>query len=157
MDTHEAAAWIRTFCKQFTGRGVPVKCQVDEGGNPGVIDTLKKDEDGSIAYTGVSFGAAALDKEHHVNRRCEMLWAVREAVQRGNTVADLWIACEGEAVERLVSQASAIRYKWDSKLRPAVESKDEMQSRNLPSPDELDCVALTFAQGETGLGYIGVL
>jgi len=148
MNTQEAAAYIRDFAEEVAAEtgAEEVTVLVDEGGNPGVIDTLQGLQSEGIRYQAVNFGSAALDKERHVNRRCEMLWGVREAAQRGNTVTDLVISATGEAIERFVSQASAIRFKYEaSRLRPLVETKQDMTKRNMPSPDELDSVALCFA------------
>ena len=38
-------------------------------------------------------------------------------------------------------------YKFDSSSRLVLESKIEIRSRGLPSPDEGDALALTFAAG----------
>ncbi len=38
------------------------------------------------------------------------------------------------------------RYKYDSHTRLQLEGKDQMRARGVPSPDEWDAVALTFAE-----------
>jgi hypothetical protein len=38
------------------------------------------------------------------------------------------------------------RYKYDSHTRLQLESKEDMRRRDVPSPDEWDAVALTFAE-----------
>lgn len=39
----------------------------------------------------------------------------------------------------------SVGYKFDSSGRVVLESKQDMKRRNVPSPDEGDAVALTFA------------
>jgi hypothetical protein len=38
------------------------------------------------------------------------------------------------------------KYKYDSNSRLVIERKEDMKKRGLPSPDDADALALTFAQ-----------
>jgi hypothetical protein len=48
--------------------------------------------------------------------------------------------------DSLQADACGPSYKHDSHSRLQLESKDAMRARGLPSPDEWDAVALTFAE-----------
>ena len=152
----EVEAWARQEAQDFAAaNGGTVKVLVDEGYNPGVVDHLMALTDPGVTYEAVSFGAAAQDNEKHLNRRNEMLWGLRELYRPGNADPDLCVTATGPEVERLKSQVSAIRFKYDTRLRPKCETKQEMKDRGMPSPDETDAAALAFAKAEPKPG-IGV-
>ncbi len=48
--------------------------------------------------------------------------------------------------DSLQADACGPGYKYDSHTRLQLESKDAMRARGVPSPDEWDAVALTFAE-----------
>ena len=48
--------------------------------------------------------------------------------------------------DSLQADAYASSYRYDSHTRLALERKEDMRRRNVPSPDEWDAVALTFAE-----------
>ena len=48
--------------------------------------------------------------------------------------------------DSLQADACGPAYKYDSHTRLQLESKDAMRARGVPSPDEWDAVALTFAE-----------
>lgn len=146
--TLDVVAWASGIACQWAEKYSAVTVLVDEGYNPGVVDLLLARDDKGVTYEAVSFGAAALDTEHHINRRNEMYWGLRRLFQPGNNDPDLSISATGPEVSRFIAQVSAMRYKNDARLRPRLESKDEMKARGMPSPDEADAVVLAFAQPE---------
>lgn len=149
LGTLEVAAWAGDEADAFAKReGRQVVVLVDEGGNPGVFDNLRVRSNPLVKYEAVSFGSSAIDPEKHSNRRNEMLWGLREYFKPGNNEPDMVMMATGDAAGRFVAQASTIRHSTDAKLRPKVESKDDMKKRKLPSPDELDAVALAFSPRE---------
>ena len=147
LSTQEVAGWCAEEARQLSADngGAALQVLVDEGGNPGIIDLLLALDIPNVTFEGVAFGSSATDNEKHSNRRNEMMWSIREWFKPDNNEPDTIIAATGDAVERFVAQASSIKYTYDSKARPAVERKDDMKKRGLPSPDELDAVALAFA------------
>ncbi len=150
----EVEAWARQEAQDFAAaNGGTVKVLVDEGYNPGVVDHLLTLSDPGVTYEAVSFGAAARDPEKHLNRRNEMMWGLRELYRPGNADPDLCITATGPEVERLKSQVSSIRFKYDTRLRPKCETKQEMKDRGMPSPDETDAVALAFAESEQAVPW----
>ena len=49
-------------------------------------------------------------------------------------------------MDSLQADACGPSYKYDSHSRLQLEGKDQMRARGVPSPDEWDAVALTFAE-----------
>ena len=49
-------------------------------------------------------------------------------------------------MDSLQADACGPSYKYDSHTRLQLEGKDQMRARGVPSPDEWDAVALTFAE-----------
>ncbi len=49
-------------------------------------------------------------------------------------------------MDSLQADACGPSYKYDSYTRLQLEAKDQMRARGVPSPDEWDAVALTFAE-----------
>jgi hypothetical protein len=90
----------------------------------------------------VNVGQKATDTERFFNLRAEIFWGLRERFRDG----DISVPDDQE----LIGQLSNIKYKFDSRGRTRIESKDEMQKRGLKSPDKADAVALAF------MGTVGV-
>lgn len=88
-------------------------------------------------------GAASSDNEQYLNARAEWFWSLRERFESGDIDID-------PEDEELASQLSSLRYKYDSRGRVVIESKDEMKKRGLPSPDDADAVAMAFADISDG-------
>jgi len=131
--------------------GGPVVVVIDETGVGGpVLDMLQADAaNADIRYEGLHFGAAALDAEHFLNRRAEIYWHMRLLLQEGGMEPDMVIAAEGDAVQRFISQVSAMRYDYSGAVKLRIEKKDDMKKRGMPSPDEADAVVLAFAPVKT--------
>jgi hypothetical protein len=122
--------------------GIAVEVLIDETGvGAGVVDLLYPVSDSRIRYHGVLFGGRANSPGRFVNWRAEAYWTLRETLRPGSPVPKLSIACEGPEIARLRAQISAIRYSMNPH-RIKIESKEEMEKRGLPSPDEADAVVL---------------
>jgi len=100
----------------------------------GVVDRLKEQKQ---PVREMNAGEAAHDKERFVNRRAEWYWALRERFQAG----DIAIPPDDE----LAAQLASLKYKFDSRGRIQIESKEDMRKRGLPSPDKADALMLVFA------------
>jgi hypothetical protein len=100
----------------------------------GVADRLKEQR---YPVQEMNAGEAAQDKERFVNKRAEWYWALRERFQ----VGDIAIPPDDE----LASQLASLKYKFDSRGRIQIESKEDMRKRGLPSPDKADALMLAFA------------
>lgn len=115
----------------------PDKVCVDVGGlGAGIVDRLNE-----LGYrdivVGVNAGAKAFNTDKYFNKRTEM-WANMK----------LWLMDEPVKIpdsDTLHADMCGLRYKFDSNSRLRLESKDEAKKRGVRSPDEADCLALTFS------------
>jgi len=48
--------------------------------------------------------------------------------------------------DSMAAQLTSVQYSYDSKRRIKLETKEQMKSRGLKSPDDADALALTFAR-----------
>jgi predicted dehydrogenase len=147
IDTMEAAGWA----KQVIDSEKPKKFFIDVGGvGAGVYDRLQEwGEPYASIVVPVNFGSAPLEPppldEHGrpsggpLNRRAEMWMKSKQ-----------WLEDEAGAQipdsDSLQADACGPSYKYDSNTRLQLESKETMRRRGVPSPDEWDAVALTFAE-----------
>ena len=146
LDTMQAAGWV----KSIIDKDKPVVVNIDVGGvGAGVVDRLKEQGYGN-QIEAVNFGSKPvepppLDENGKplggpLNRRAEMYSNCKEwlADPAGVSIPDL---------DSLAADLCVMAYKFDSSSRLVLESKIEIRSRGLPSPDEGDALALTFAAG----------
>lgn len=105
------------------GIGAGVHDRLDELGRPVVA---------------ANAGAASSDNEQYLNARGEWFWSLRERFESGDIDID-------PEDEELAAQLASLRYKYDSRGRVVIESKEEMKKRGLPSPDDADAVAIAYA------------
>lgn len=105
---------------------------VDAGNGSGVIDKLRQM---GHEVTEVPFAGKA-SKPRYANKRAEMWFDLRDWLSSGGVIPkDV----------ALMQDLAAPTYKFDSQDRALLESKDDLKSRGLPSPDLADALALTFA------------
>jgi hypothetical protein len=105
---------------------------VDAGNGAGVIDKLRQL---GHEVVEVHFGGRP-GKPRYVNKRAEMWYELRDWLMAGGCIPN---------DVALKQDLAAPTYKFDSQDRVALESKDELKARGLPSPDLGDALALTFA------------
>lgn len=99
-----------------------------------VYDTLR-----DIGYEpiAVNNGLKALDERKFFNRRAEVWWKMKEWLAGGGRIPD--------DDRELMDDLTAPEYGYsDRGERVQIESKDDMRSRGLPSPDTADCLSQTF-------------
>lgn len=146
LDTMECAGWA----KQVIDIEKPARMFIDIGGlGVGVYDRLVEMGYGKTVKP-VNFGAAPLEPQPlgddgkeigggPANRRAEIWMKSKQ-----------WLEQEGGADipdnDRLQADACGPGYKYDSNSRLLLEKKEDMRRRGVPSPDEWDAVALTFAE-----------
>ncbi len=104
----------------------------------GVFDRLKEL---GVEVAEMNAGKPAKSKDQYTNSRAEWLWSLRARMERGELDID------PEDYD-LAGQLAAHRWdgKVDSRGRIAIESKDEMAKRGVPSPDDCDACVLAFAR-----------
>lgn len=121
--------WVKT-----TYTCDPEAVNVDEGYNPGVVDGLKKD---GFKVTPISFQGKAKDDKRFANVRAEMFWTLAERFKEGN------IQIPND--KTLLKQITDIKLKDPTRVdQILIESKEQMKSRHLKSPDRADALALCF-------------
>jgi len=147
LHTMQAAGWL----KQVIDADRPARVFIDVGGvGAGVYDRIREwGEPYSRIVTAVNFGAAPLEPPPldergqpsggPLNRRAEIWMRSKEWLEdpAGAQVPDR---------DSLQADACGPSYRYDSHTRLALERKEDMRRRNVPSPDEWDAVALTFAE-----------
>lgn len=141
LDTVAGAHWIKSVIDSDD----PARVFIDVGGiGAGVVDVLKSfGEPYSKLVDAINFGGEPQDiptKDNPGcrNRRAEMWKRSKE-----------WLDEEGGAdipdSDSLQADACSTGYSYDTNSRLLLESKEQMRSKGIRSPDEWDAVVLTFA------------
>lgn len=104
----------------------PLNIDGDGVGGP-VYDDLNEENHAVFEFRG---GTRADEPEDFVNKRSEAYWILREAFRMGQVDLD-------PEDKVLVAQLSNIKWKLKNG-KTAVETKDEMRKRGIPSPDRAD-------------------
>lgn len=111
----------------------PAMVVIDEGGvGGGVVDRLKEQR---YKVRGVNFGNKSKNPLMFGNKRAEMWWSMREWLKSASIPSD----------RMLKSDLISPLMKPDSKGTIFLESKKDMRSRGLASPDAADAICVTFA------------
>jgi hypothetical protein len=147
LDTVQSAGW----CKQVIDKDKPTKVFIDVGGvGAGVYDQLMHmGAPYNTIVEAVNFGSSPFEPQPldengkpsggPLNRRAEMWMKSKEWLEdpAGAQIPDS---------DSLQADACGPSYKYDSNTRLQLEKKEDMRRREVPSPDEWDAVALTFAK-----------
>lgn len=113
------------------------RCFIDIGMGVGVIDRLR--EMGYDEVQPVDFGSKSFNPDKYVNRRNQMYGEILEWLKDGPVYID-------DPTDETLSDICSVHYKFDSKNRKVIESKDDTKKRLGSSPDSGDALALTFAE-----------
>jgi hypothetical protein len=108
----------------------------------GVFDRLREQGFPVIAFVASEKPTTPHSQSRFVNRRAEQWWAFREGFEQG--LYDL--PPDGED-DQLISQLLSIKYRIRSDGRILIESKEDMESRGLPSPDRADAAMQSTCGG----------
>ncbi len=128
-DTMEVVGHVIDAIEEYK----PALTVIDEGGlGAGVVDRLKEQR---YKIRGVNFGSKAKNQIMWGNKRAEVWGAMREWLKTGSVPNDRF----------LKSDMIGPKTKPDSKGTLFLESKKDMRSRGLASPDAADAIAVTFA------------
>jgi hypothetical protein len=111
----------------------PALVVIDEGGlGYGILDRLTEQR---YKVRGVNFGWKSKNPVMWGNKRAELWGAMREWLRTGSIPDD----------RQLKSDLTGPKTKPDSSGKMFLESKKDMKSRGLASPDAADALAVTFA------------
>jgi phage terminase large subunit len=128
-NTNEVVDRLYSF---ISGRS-NIRCKIDEGYNPGVVDVAKER---GIKVEPIAFGAQARDTDLYPNIISEMWFTF--PINEAQIPDD----------QEIMDQMSDRRYTYDTKGRRCVESKDDYKKRhNGKSPDKIDALLLCYYQG----------
>jgi hypothetical protein len=128
-DTMETVGRIIEAIEEYK----PALVCIDEGGlGAGVVDRLKEQR---YKIRGVNFSNRAANIMMYGNKRAEMWGLMRDWLRSAAIQSDRYLKSD------LISPLM----KPDSKGAIFLESKKDMKSRGLASPDAADAIALTFA------------
>ena len=128
-DTTEVVGHVIDAIEEYK----PALTVIDEGGlGAGVVDRLKEQR---YKVRGVNFGNKAQKQLMYGNKRAEMWGAMRDWLKTASVPQDRF----------LKSDLIGPKTKPDSKGTLFLESKKDMRSRGLASPDAADAIAVTFA------------
>ena len=128
-DTMEVVGRVIDVIEEFK----PALVVIDEGGlGAGVVDRLKEQR---YKVRGVNFGNKSTKPMMYGNKRAEMWGAMKDWLKDASIPKDRY----------LKSDLIGPMMKPDSKGTIFLESKKDMKSRGLASPDAADAIAITFA------------
>jgi len=136
---------------QFQPAAPPLACIDDTGVGGGVTDILQE-----VGYPTfpIVVGSASVGetlpngKSRFVNLRSQLWWNLRELLGgKSQTGEDGWLDLDPDDDE-LFAQLTSVKYKINRYGQIQVESKDEIKSRGLASPDRADALVLAVAPVE---------
>ena len=99
---------------------------------------------------GVFFAAKPSDDRVHLNKRAEMWVKMRDWIKDGGMLPRR----ESPAGRDLEPELTSLEYFYNSQGKIQLEAKKDMKARGLPSPDNADALALTFAYDVMPKAYI---
>lgn len=149
-DTMETTGILIADVDGLKEKGVTVEqVRVDADGlGAGVFDRLREVRE-ALAFE-VRNGMAAMDSARYANRRAEMYFDLRDALDPDGA-RRISLVPDTELTRELV----AIHWKLNSRGRNIVESKDDIRARLGRSPDKADAVA--YAVCETNSSDVTVI
>lgn len=135
LDGWDLGAKVAELYNDLKKQGVrKIIINVDAGGvGASPIDWLRRN---GYPVNSINFGAAVVDKARYKNLRAEMWARMRAWLEAGGCIDD---------DEDLISDLTGVEYGYTPTNQLLLEKKEDMKARGLPSPDNADSLALTFA------------
>lgn len=131
-DLMQTAGWVAAQYNEAEQK--PKKIMIDVIGiGSGVFDRLREQ---GYPVSAVNVAESAREKGKYMNLRSELYHRLKDFFVEGRSK----IPNDSE----LIGQTSSIKYHFDSSGRIAIEKKEDLKKRGLPSPDRADAAALTF-------------
>lgn len=135
MNTMEIAGYL----KRIIDAEHPHRVYIDSiGVGAGVVDRLR--EMNYDFVEGVNVARSANNKDKFRNLRAELWSDMRDWL-----IQEMPVQLPDDDI--LHGDLCNLGYKYDSAGRLQIESKDDLKSRGMPSPDTADALALTFYHG----------
>ena len=142
LDTWSKATAVESANRvhQLARENAASEVRIDAAGLGGpVVDIVANLSDGKYTVISMIGSAASPDKMRWLNARAHIYDELREAMVDGKIDLD-------PDDKTLLDEMLMIHYKFTPKGAIQIESKDEMRSRGVKSPDSLD--ALTYATAD---------
>lgn len=138
-DTSQTTGRLKELAKKYginNYRQLVIKID-DDGIGGGAVD-----QKGDFNFQGVSGANQALQKKDYPNKRSEVWFNVCERADEGRL--DL-TRLPSNSLKLLKTQVMAPTWKLDSSGRRVVEPKSDTKKRLKRSPDDADCLNITFS------------
>lgn len=138
LDTMQVAAWV----SGEINRRQPGEVRVDVIGiGAGVADRLR--QLGHRQVQDVNVSGAAHKSELYLNRRAELFFELKQALERGE------VKLPND--ETLLAELAAVEYTYDPRGRLKLVEKSEIKKATGASPDRADAAVLGFAREPEGI------
>lgn len=135
--------WVKKDLMDSTGRIIDLKSRfglhiavIDgDGMGAGVVDRLKEQiRDGIVEFRG---GMTAHREDDYSNRRTEGYMTLKDMIQRR------WMKLKSDEV---INQLMTIRFRFDSKGRKHLLTKEQMKKHDMKSPDDADALMMAVTE-----------
>ena len=134
-------AAVGRFIMEFQRNGLKAEEIFADAGGLGIPMCDALAESGWTVHR-VNNGERAYDDRHYLNRGAEIWFTAARAIELNEIILP--------DDELLYSQLTTRKCKTNSKGKLQLESKDDMRSRGLPSPDRADAVLGAISCGGNG-------
>lgn len=142
QDTEETADRVEAILRRHGVDAVPALIDA-VGVGAGVYDKLRRRGMPVIDFNG---GERAYEPDRYANRRAEVFWTLRRAMEDGLVDID-------PNDDVLQAELGQLRWKPLSGGVVQIESKEDMRKRGVKSPDRADAAAMAFAAPSLGYAY----
>ena len=95
---------------------------------------------------GVNVGEASSQPDQFHLLKAQLYWALRDRFREGDIA--------GLPDDETVTQLASLRYHQDTRNRVVIESKDQLRSRGVASPDRAEALMLAFAEDNRAPGIL---
>ena len=135
--------WVKKDLMDSTGRIMDIKSRfglniavIDgDGMGAGVVDRLKEQvRDGIVEYRG---GMTSHSPDDFINRRTEGYMNIKDLVQRR------WLKLNSDEI---INQLLTIRYRFDSKGKKCLLTKEQQKKLGVASQDDADALMMACSQ-----------
>jgi len=151
-DTMLTVGWVKAKWDSTPADLRPESIYVDSIGiGAGVADRLRELQ---LPAVDVNVGEASSTKLKYMRMRDELWWALKEFFEAMNCAISTDI--EQHIRDLILAEVTAPLQLFTSSGKDAVETKQQMRTRGVKSPNVADAMCLTFAfEGAVGMGLQG--
>ena len=96
--------------------------------------------------SGVNVGEASSQPDQFHLLKAQLYWALRDRFREGDIA--------GLPDDETITQLASLRYHQDTRNRVVIETKDQLRSRGVSSPDRAEALMLAFAEDNRVPGFL---